>query len=105
VKQLYHLVLCSLILLLASIPPLLQKWQGYGGAGFSIAGAAVTLIACAYLVTMYSEVPRTLMKVTVTLLCVLWALVAGVCTFHGPFLVTSKCGCQPPVASRCIGHR
>lgn len=89
-KQLYHISICSVILLFASIPPLIQKWEHYAGAGFAIAGAALTIIACAYLVTMYSDVPRNVMKITVVILFALWACVAGVTTFHGPFLVTNN---------------
>ena len=89
-KQLYNIAICSLILLFASIPPLVQKSENYGGAGLAIAGSAITLIACAYMVTMYSDIPRTMMKITVLLLFVLWACVAGVTTFHGPFLVTNN---------------
>lgn len=89
-RQLYNIAICSIILLIASIPPILQKWEHYDGAGLSIAGAAITLITCAYLVTMYSDVPRNVMKITVVVLFILWTLVAGVCTFHGPFLVTNN---------------
>lgn len=89
-KQLYNVCACSVVLLFASIPPLTQKWLHYGGAGFAIAGAAFTIIACAYLVTMYGDVPKNLMKITVVLLFALWACVAGVCTFHGPFLITNN---------------
>mmetsp|Transcript_31985 Transcript_31985/g.67692 ORF Transcript_31985/g.67692 Transcript_31985/m.67692 type:complete len:298 (+) Transcript_31985:326-1219(+) len=89
-KQLYHLTFLSILLLLSSIPPLMYKWEHYGGAGFSIAGAALTLVACVYLIAMYSDVPKMVMKVTSLLLFVLWACVAGVCTFHGPFLETTN---------------
>lgn len=89
-KQLYNITICAVVLLLASIPPLIQKWEHYGGAGFSIAGAAITLIACAYSGTMYNDIPKNTMKITVVLLFVLWTCVAGVCTFHGPFLITNN---------------
>lgn len=89
-KQLINIAICSVILVFASIPPLIQKWEHYGGAGFAIAGAALTLISCAYLITMYSDVPRSMMKITAVILFVLWTAVAGVCTFHGPFLITNN---------------
>lgn len=89
-KQLYNLAACSVILLFASVPPLVQKWEHSAGAGFAIGGSAITIIACAYLVTMYSDIPRNMMKITVVLLFVLWACVAGVTTFHGPFLITNN---------------
>lgn len=89
-KQIYNIGICSIILLFSSIPAITQRWENYGGAGFAIAGASLTIIACAYLVTMYSDIPRNMMKITVVLLFVLWAIVAGVCTFHGPFLITNN---------------
>lgn len=90
-KQLYNIATCSVVLLLASIPPITQKWPNYSGAGLSIAGAAFTIVACAYLLTFgYSEVPRNMMKITVILLFILWAVVAGITTFHGPFLITNN---------------
>jgi len=89
-KQLYHIAICSVILLFASIPPLIQKWEHSGGAGFAIGASAFTIIGCAYLVTMYGDIPRNMMKVTVMILFALWAFVAGVCTFYGPFLITSE---------------
>jgi len=89
-KQLYNISICSVVLIFASIPPITQKWENYGGAAFAIAGAAVTAIACAYLCVMYGDVPRSAMKITVVLLFGLWACIAGVCTFHGPFLITNN---------------
>ena len=89
-KQLINITICSIILLFASVPPLVQKWEHYGGAGFAIAGAALTLIGCAYLITMYDDVPRNIMKITSVMLFVLWTSVAGVCTFHRLFLITSE---------------
>lgn len=35
-KYIFNLVLCSIILLIASIAPLTQKWPNYGPAGFSV---------------------------------------------------------------------
>lgn len=91
-KMLYIIITCSVILLFASIPPLTQKWRHYGGAGFAVAGAAITLIACAYLITMYSDTPKSVMKLTVLLLFMLWACIAGVTTFYGPFQETTNNG-------------
>ncbi|KAL9187991.1 hypothetical protein ACHAXT_006369 [Thalassiosira profunda] len=89
-KQLYYIGVDSVVLLFASIPPLTQKWENYGGAGFAIAAAAITLIGCAYIVTMWSAIPRNALKITAVILFMLWACVAGVCTFHGPFLITNN---------------
>ena len=80
----------SLVLILASITPLRYKPAGYGGAGFAIAAGALTLIACMYVISLYDELSREVMRMTMMLLFLLWACVAGVCTFYGPFLVPSK---------------
>ena len=36
IKYIFNLVLCSIVLLIASIAPLTQKWRNYGAAGFSV---------------------------------------------------------------------
>eukprot|EP00584_Thalassiosira_punctigera_P009697 CAMPEP_0172527748 /NCGR_PEP_ID=MMETSP1067-20121228/2350_1 /TAXON_ID=265564 ORGANISM="Thalassiosira punctigera, Strain Tpunct2005C2" /NCGR_SAMPLE_ID=MMETSP1067 /ASSEMBLY_ACC=CAM_ASM_000444 /LENGTH=293 /DNA_ID=CAMNT_0013311545 /DNA_START=213 /DNA_END=1094 /DNA_ORIENTATION=+ len=89
-KQLFHLVICSVILIFASIPPIIQKWEHHEGAGLSIAGAVITLIPCVLMLIMYSEVSKNVMKIMGLSLFALWASIAGVCTFHGPFLVTNN---------------
>ncbi|KAL7521918.1 hypothetical protein ACHAWX_006610, partial [Stephanocyclus meneghinianus] len=80
----------SLVLIFASITPLRYKRDGYGGAGFAIAAGALTLIACMYVISLYDELSREVMRMTMMLLFLLWACVAGVCTFYGPFLVPSN---------------
>lgn len=82
----------SFILIFASIAPLRYKdlWPGYGGAGLAIATGAITLIALMYVVQLYDELSRDIMRITTVIGFVLWAVTAGVCTFYGPFLVTSK---------------
>ncbi|KAL3782982.1 hypothetical protein HJC23_003138 [Cyclotella cryptica] len=77
----------SFILIFASITPLRYKYTGYGGAGFAIAAGALTLIACMYVISLYDELSREVMRMTMMLLFLLWACVAGVCTFYGPFLL------------------
>jgi len=80
----------SLVLIFASISPLRSKPAGYGGAGFAIAAGALTLIACMYVISLYDELSREVMRMTMMLLFLLWACVAGVCTFYGPFLVPNN---------------
>ena len=90
VKHLMNLVLCSIVTILASIEPLRTKTPRFEGAGLSIAAGALTLIVCSYLITMYKDLAKDVMKVTTALLFVLWAITAGVCTYFGPFLVTGN---------------
>ncbi|EED93862.1 predicted protein [Thalassiosira pseudonana CCMP1335] len=89
-KYLKYLQFLSFILIFASIPPLRQKWENWGGAGFGIAAGALTLVGTLYLTQLYDDISRDVMKLTVLMLFLLWACVAGVCTFHGPFLSTNN---------------
>lgn len=90
VKWLINLATCSFVLLLASIPPLTQKWQHYPAAGFSIAGAAISIVCVTYMIVVQSSISRSIMKTTLVMLFILCIIVAGVVTFHGPFLVTNN---------------
>mmetsp|Transcript_16514 Transcript_16514/g.31472 ORF Transcript_16514/g.31472 Transcript_16514/m.31472 type:complete len:339 (+) Transcript_16514:179-1195(+) len=90
IKYLKYLAFTSIVLVFASIPPIRHKWLHWEGAGFSIAASALTLIATAYLLLMYGDIPRNVMKLTVVLLFILWVCVAGVCTFHGPFVALNN---------------
>jgi hypothetical protein len=85
-----YLQFWSYILIFASISPLRYKWAGYGGAGYAIAVGAITLIALMYIINLYDDLSRDILKMTMLLLFVLWAICAGVCTFYGPFLATSE---------------
>ena len=84
---------CSLTAIFASISPLRYKsyWPGYGGAGLAIAVGGVTLIVLMYVNALYNDLSREVLRMTMLLLFVLWAVCAGVCTFYGPFLDLSKC--------------
>ena len=63
---------------------------GYGGAAFGITAGSLTVIALMYLIHLYDDMSRDVLRMTMLLLFVFWAIVAGVCTFYGPFLLTSK---------------
>lgn len=90
VKYLMNLVFCSIVTILASISPLREKRFRFEGAGLSIAAGAITLIVCAYLIGMYKDISKNVMKLTAVLLFVLWIITAGVCTYIGPFLITGN---------------
>jgi hypothetical protein len=90
VKHLMNLVFCSIVTVLASIEPLRSKTPRFEGAGLSIAAGALSLIVCSYLITMYKDLAKDVMRVTAALLFVLWAITAGVCTYFGPFIVTGN---------------
>lgn len=90
VKHLINLVFCSIVTILASISPLREKSFRFEGAGLSIAAGAVTLIVCAYLIGMYKDIKKDVMKLTAILLFVLWVITAGICTYIGPFLLTGN---------------
>ncbi len=89
VKYLLNLVFCSIVAILASISPLRTKVY-VAGAGLSIAAAAITLIGCAYLIGMYNDISKNVVKLTSILLFLLWVVTAGVCTYMGPFVRTGN---------------
>ncbi|KAL7493271.1 hypothetical protein ACHAWT_003887 [Skeletonema menzelii] len=90
VKYMMNLVFCSIVTILASISPLRKKTLRFEGAGLSIAAGSITLIVCAYLIGMYKDIAKNVMKLTAVLLFVLWVITAGVCTYIGPFLITGN---------------
>mmetsp|Transcript_26815 Transcript_26815/g.42051 ORF Transcript_26815/g.42051 Transcript_26815/m.42051 type:complete len:287 (+) Transcript_26815:255-1115(+) len=91
VKYLLNLVFCSIVAILASISPLRTEYYVYvAGAGLSIAAAAITLIGCAYLIGMYNDISKNVVKLTSILLFLLWVVTAGVCTYMGPFVRTGN---------------
>ena len=48
------------------------------------------MVAATYMITIYSAITRSIMKVTSIFLFILWTSCAGVVTFHGPFLETTN---------------
>lgn len=76
--------------ILASISPLRVKSYNFEGAGVSIAAGAITLIVCAYLIGMFNDIAKNVIKLTAVLLFVLWVITAGICTYMGPFLLTGN---------------
>jgi len=90
IKYLLNLVFCSIVAILASISPLRVKSYNFEGAGVSIAAGAITLIVCAYLIGMFNDIAKNVIKLTAVLLFVLWVITAGICTYMGPFLLTGN---------------
>lgn len=89
VKYLFAIVSCSLLLIFSCIQPL--KFDEHrGNSAFGIAAGVVSLVACAYLIASYKSIPETIMKVTMAILFALWACIAGICTFNGPFILTGN---------------
>lgn len=56
-----------------------------GQAAWGLTAGIVTMILCAVLFKMYQDVNHQVMKVSSILMFVIWATVAGVVTFDGPF--------------------
>ncbi|KAL7510969.1 hypothetical protein ACHAXN_007876 [Cyclotella atomus] len=66
----------SFILIFASIAPLRYKdlWPGYGGAGLAVATGAISLIALMYVSQLYDDLSRDIMRMTMMLGFILWAI-------------------------------
>lgn len=89
IKYLVAIVACSFLLIFSCIQPLKLNVHK-GNSAFGIAAGSVSLVACAYLIAAYKSIPESVMKVTLGILFALWACVAGVCTFNGPFIYTGN---------------
>lgn len=70
--------------LFACIPFLQAPYTGQ--AAWGLTAGAVTVIICVVLFKLHDDIDAQLMKVFAILLFIIWATVAGVCTFDGPFV-------------------
>lgn len=57
-----------------------------GQSAWGLTAGIITLIICGALFKLYDDVNAQLVKITAIFMFVIWATVAGVCTFDGPFL-------------------
>lgn len=64
--------------------PYLQSYTGQ--AAWGLTAGLVTLIVCAVLLRAFEDMNPQMLKVSAIIMFIIWAAVAGVCTFDGPFL-------------------
>ena len=75
------------VLLFACIPHLSSQT---GPSAWGLTAGIVTLIVCAVLFKMFDELNGQILKVSAIVMFIIWAAVAGVCTFDGPFIYAGK---------------
>lgn len=73
----------------ACIGPIADNYY-LGQAAWGLSVAIVSILACVGLIKKYEDLDIRVMKVSSGVFFVLWAAVAGVCTFDGPFRLTGK---------------
>jgi len=79
----------GIVVVLACIWPI-HIGQFLGAAAWGLAGSLVSTLLCIGLFLKFDDINGQIMKVTAALLFIIWATVAGVCTFEGPFLVAGN---------------
>lgn len=86
-KTLVVFAAAGAILLFACIPYLTSYT---GQAAWGLTAGAITVIICAVLFKMFDELNGQMMKVSAIVMFIIWAAVAGVCTFDGPFILAGN---------------
>mmetsp|Transcript_11289 Transcript_11289/g.20303 ORF Transcript_11289/g.20303 Transcript_11289/m.20303 type:complete len:274 (+) Transcript_11289:166-987(+) len=84
-KILAGMFTAAAVLLFACIPFLRYK-VFVGQSAWGLSAGLITMIICGVFFKAFDDLPAQLVKVTAIVLFVIWATVAGVCTFDGPFL-------------------
>jgi len=89
-KAIVSLGMAAAVEMFACIPYLSGgSWCGkcfVGQAAWGLSAGVITIIACIVLLKMYDDIDAKLFKVSSIIIFIVWAVVAGVCTFDGPFL-------------------
>lgn len=57
-----------------------------GQAAWGLTAGLITLLICGAIIKLYDDMNAQVLKINAILMFVIWATVAGVCTFDGPFL-------------------
>ena len=70
--------------------PFIKANYFLGQAAWGLTAGAVTIILCGAFLKLYEDMNIQIMKIASIFMFVMWATVAGVCTFDGPFLVAGK---------------
>mmetsp|Transcript_24852 Transcript_24852/g.48166 ORF Transcript_24852/g.48166 Transcript_24852/m.48166 type:complete len:278 (-) Transcript_24852:232-1065(-) len=81
---------CSAVLIFACIGPIAQDGGYKGQAAWGISAGSITLLMCVGLIKKYDDIAINIMKASCAFFFVVWAAVAGVCTFDGPFRFTGN---------------
>lgn len=83
-KTLVTIFICGAVELFACIP-WVQAKAYLGQAAWGLSAGVITMIICAVLFKTYEDANHQVMKISSIVMFVIWATVAGVVTFDGPF--------------------
>ena len=89
-KAIVSLGLAAALEMFACIPYLIVGGRYVGGAAWGLSAGVITIAACFVLLKMYDDIDAKLFKVSSVIIFIVWAVVAGVCTFDGPFLLAGN---------------
>ncbi|KAL7510968.1 hypothetical protein ACHAXN_007875 [Cyclotella atomus] len=88
-KLLLLLAICGMLEVFSCIKPLVEKTY-VGQSAWGMTAGALTFCICGFLFKGYVTVKFIILKVTAALLFTMWATVAGLLTFGGPFNFTGN---------------
>ena len=81
-------LLSGLVTLFSCIAPLSSWWKGNAAWGLTV--GILTVLSSLFLLHKYDDINIQMMKLYGAFMFILWATVAGVLTFDGPFLQTGN---------------
>lgn len=85
-KMAFFSLLCGLVTLFACIP----KIRSNGNAIWGLTAGIITFVTSVVILKMYDDIPIQMMKLVAAFMFVIWATVAGILTFDGPFRETGN---------------
>lgn len=83
-------LLCGLVTLFACIPSIGPGYFYRGNAIWGLVAGILTFITSLVILQKYDDIPIQMMKLISAVLFVIWATVAGILTFDGPFRDTGN---------------
>ena len=81
-------LLCGLVTLFASIPEIGFYYNG--NAIWGLTAGILTFISTLFILQKYDDIPIQMLKLYAAIMFIIWATVAGVLTFDGPFRDTGN---------------
>lgn len=83
-KILFGFIVASAVEMFACMPFLISG-VFVGQSAWGLTAGFISLVVCVALFKLHDELDARMAKVTAVVLFTIWAVVAGVCTFDGPF--------------------
>ncbi|KAL7521919.1 hypothetical protein ACHAWX_006611 [Stephanocyclus meneghinianus] len=88
-KLLLLLCVCGIVEVFATIQPVTARTY-LGRAAWGMTAGLITFLLCGFLFKGYVKIKFAFLKVTAAFLFAIWATVAGLLTFGGPFVETGN---------------